>query len=361
MDNQSLIPKMTSASIFYALASLSLVILGLMYFSSLITPFVIAVLISFIINELTLRLGRIKIYGKKFPKLIRSILAFIIIFGTMYAIVELLISNIEGIVASMPEYIANLHDSYDKATSLVKDPKYTEYLHKWIRSLDLASMAASALNSLSGMLANSAVVLVYVIFLLMGSAADKMKLDKLFPVKASQYKKFMNNLDNISGSVRYYISSMTVISLVTGGVSYIILLILGVEYAFLWAFLIFVLNFIPYIGPLISSLLPGIFAVITTGHLIQFVYVFAAMEGIQIIIGNFIQPMVMSKGTNLSAVVVIVSLAFWGMLWGITGMILAVPIMAVIVIICSQIPGAQWIAIMLSEKGDISVEEEEDK
>jgi AI-2 transport protein TqsA len=361
MENQSLIPKMTTASIFYALASLTLVVLGLIYFSGLITPFVIAVLITFIINELTRKLGKIKINGKKFPAFFRSILAFVIIIGVIYAIVELLIMNVEGIVAAMPDYVANLHKSYDKADSFLSNPKYTEYIHKWLRSINLSGMAASALNSLSAIIANSAVVLVYVIFLLMGTAADKMKLDKLFPVKDTQYKRFTKNLNSIGGSVRYYISSMTVISLITGIVSYLILLLLGVEYAFLWSFLIFILNFIPYIGPLISSLLPGIFAVITTGHLMQFVYVFAAMEGVQIIIGNFIQPMVMGKGTNLSAVVVIISLAFWGMLWGITGMILAVPIMAVIVIICSQIPGAQWIAIMLSEKGDISVEEEEDK
>ena len=64
--------------------------------------------------------------------------------------------------------------------------------------------------------------------------------------------------------------------------------------------------------------------------------------------------MVMGKGTNLSPITVIVSLAFWGMLWGITGMILAVPITAVIVIVCSQIPSLRFIAILLSEKGDIA-------
>jgi predicted PurR-regulated permease PerM len=136
-------------------------------------------------------------------------------------------------------------------------------------------------------------------------------------------------------------------------VSYIVLLIMGVEYAFLWAFLVFILNFIPYIGPLISSFLPAVFAVITSGELLQFVYVFVALEIIQIIIGNFVQPMVMGKGTNLSPITVIVALALWGMLWGIVGMILAVPIMAVIVIICSQIPSARYIAILLSDKGDI--------
>ena len=63
--------------------------------------------------------------------------------------------------------------------------------------------------------------------------------------------------------------------------------------------------------------------------------------------------MVMGKGTNLSPITVIVALAFWGLLWGIVGMILAVPIMAVLVIICSQIPSARYIAILLSEKGNI--------
>jgi len=358
MERESLLPKTSSASIFYALASLTLVIIGLMYFSSLLTPFVIAILITFIINELKRKIGSIRIKGKKLPGFIRSILAFILIIGVMYAIVELLIINIEGIVASMPEYIANLHDSYSKATSFISDPKYTEYIQKWLRGLDLAAMATSTVNSLSGILANSAVVLVYVVFLIMSSKADQIKLDKLFPKKKIEYTKFIKNLHNIGDSIRYYISSMVMISLVTGAVSYVILLIMGVEYAFLWSFLVFILNFIPYIGPLVSSLLPAVFAVIISGHLMQFIYVFAAMEGVQIIIGNFIQPMIMGKGTNLSAVVVIISLAFWGMIWGITGMILAVPIMAVIVIICTQIPSAQWIAILLSEKGNISEESE---
>ncbi len=358
MKRESLLPRPTSASIFYALASLTLVIIWLMYFSSLLTPFVIAILITFIINGLKSKLGSIRIKGKKLPGLISSILAFIVIFVVMYAIAELLIVNVEGIVASMPDYIANLHESYSKATSFISDPKYTEYIQKWLRGLDLASMATSAVNSLSGILANSAVVLVYVVFLLMAGEAGRKKLDKLFPVKRTEYTKFIKNMRSISDSVRYYISSMALISLVTGAISYVILLVMGVEYAFLWSFLVFILNFIPYIGPLVSSLLPAIFAVIISGHLMQFIFVFAAMEGVQIIIGNFIQPMVMGKGTNLSAVVVIISLALWGMIWGITGMILAVPIMAVIVIICSQIPSAQWIAILLSEKGDITEGEE---
>lgn len=353
MENESLIPKISLSSIFYTLASLTLVILGLLYFSSIFKPLVIAFLIWFIINQLRLSLGKIRIKGKALPSLLRSILAFIIILLVLYLVAELLIKNIEGLVASMPEHLSNFDKSYEKASALINNPNYTEYLQKWVSKLDLSGMATSIVSSLSGIVANSAVVLVYVIFFLMEDVAYKVKIDDLFPQKGHQYKKFMDNLQSISDSIRYYIGSMTTISLFTGAISYVILLIMNVEYAFLWAFLIFILNFIPYIGPLISSIFPAIFAVITTGHLLQFIYVFAAMEGIQIIIGNFIQPMVMGKGTNLSPITIIVALAFWGMLWGIVGMILAVPIMAVVVIVCSQIPSTRFLAILLSEKGNI--------
>ena len=128
---------------------------------------------------------------------------------------------------------------------------------------------------------------------------------------------------------------------------------MNVEFAFLWSFLIFIFNFIPYIGPLISLLLPAVFAALAKSDLIYFNYVFAAMEGVQILLGNFVEPIFMGKGSNLGPVAVILTLAFWGMIWGITGMILAIPIAALTVIVCSQIPSARFIAVFLSEKGDI--------
>jgi predicted PurR-regulated permease PerM len=353
MDKESLLPQISSSSVFYTLAAFTLGIVGLIYFGSIFKPLVVAFLIWFIINQIKVTLGKMKIRGRALPSVVRSILAFGIIFSIIYMIAELLILNIEGIVASMPDHITNLNTSFDKVTAIINDPNYTDYLQEWINNLNLSGMATSLVSSLSGFVANSAVVLVYVVFFLMEDAAYSIKMNKLFPSKKHEYAKFLHNLKRVNESIRYYIWSMTVISLVTGAISYVVLLIMGVEYAFLWSFLVFMLNFIPYIGPLISSLFPAVFAMITSGELIQFIYVFAAMEIIQIIIGNFIQPMVMGKGTNLSPITVIVALAFWGMLWGIVGMILAVPIMAVLVIICSQVPNARYIAILLSDKGDI--------
>jgi AI-2 transport protein TqsA len=358
MEKEPLIPKTNISSIFYSLASITLVISGLIYFNDILKPVIIAFLVWFIISQLKALIGKIEIKGKSLPNIVSNILAFIIIFLIVYFVAQILMSNLEGIVESMPEYISNLNKTYNNASAFINDPIYIEYLQKWGNSIDLSEMVTSMLNSFSGILVNIAVVTVYVIFFLIEETARKRKIEQLYPDKGKKFKKFSKNLTSISEAIRYYLWSKTLISLVTGIISYIILIIMGIEYAFLWSFLIFILNFIPYIGPLISSIFPAIFAVITKGELLQFVYVFGAMEVVQIIIGNFIQPMIMGKGTNLSPIVVIIALAFWGMLWGIVGMMLAVPIMAVIVIVCSQIPSTRYLAIFLSEKGEIPELEE---
>lgn len=357
MENESLIPKTSMSNTFFVIATITLVIIGLIFFDNILKPFVISFLIWFIINQLKLAIEKIKIKGKTMPPAISGTLAFLIIFIVNFMVIELLVKNIEGIVASMPEYIAKLNESYGDASAIINDPKYLEYIQKWINSLDIAGMATAFMNSLSGFLANVAVVLVYVIFFILEDSTQRVKLEKMFPAKGPEYKKFMKNMQLISGSIRSFLWQKTLISLITGTISYVILLVMGVEYAFLWSFLIFVMNFIPYIGPLFSSLFPAIFAVIITSDLMQFVYVFAAMEGVQIILGNFIEPKMMGKGTNLGPVTVIVALAFWGMIWGMAGMILAVPVTAVIVIILSKIQSTRGIAILLSEKGNIETVE----
>ncbi len=347
-----MIPKSNSSSIFFTLASIAIVIIGLIHFDAILKPFFIAFLIWFVIYRLKFSIGKIKISGKSLPPIVCNILAFSIIFILIYFVVELLIVNLEGITASMPEYISNLNKSYGDVSAFFNDPKYAEYLQEWINGVDLSGIAALLVNSLSGVLATLAVVIIYVIFLLIEDAARKNKFEKLFPETGKRYNKFANNLQRIDKAIRSYIWSKTVISLITGIISYIILFIMGVDYAFLWSFLIFVLNFIPYIGPLISSILPAVFAVLITGDLQRFVWVFAALLGIQILLGNFIEPKVMGRGTNLGPVTVILALAFWGMIWGVTGMILAVPVTSVLVIVCSQIPSARTLAILMSEKGN---------
>ena len=142
-------------------------------------------------------------------------------------------------------------------------------------------------------------------------------------------------------------------SLLTGFLSYIVLLLFGVDFAFLWAFLIFLFNYIPYIGSFVATLLPSIFAVFQFGSFLPFIWIFAGVEAIQVLVGNYIEPRVMGKTLNLSPLVVILALSFWGAIWGILGMLLSVPITSIMVIIMAQFPNTRNIAILLSENADI--------
>ena len=353
MENETLIPKASTSSVFYSFASIALVIAGLLFFEGILKPLVIALLIWFIINKIKLSIETIKIKGKSCPPFISSSLAMLIVILISLLISALLIPNLEAITASMPIYVANFNESFVALSELLNDPKYASYINKSIDGIDFAGIAKTFIGSISGFLGNFVVVLVYVIFFILENSTQKVKLEKLFPVKGKVYKKFMNNMAQISASVQSFLWQKTLISLLTAGVDYVILLLMGVEYAFLWAFLIFILSFIPYIGALFASLLPAIFAFLVTGDIMKLVYVFAALETVEILLGNFVEPKIMGKGTNLGPVTVIVALAFWGMIWGIVGMILAVPIMAVLVIALSQIPSTRYLAIIFSEKGNI--------
>jgi predicted PurR-regulated permease PerM len=135
--------------------------------------------------------------------------------------------------------------------------------------------------------------------------------------------------------------------------SYFALIFIGIDVPLFWAFLIFLLNFIPTIGSLIGTLFPALFCLLQFGEITQGISVLAVVGAIQLVIGNIVEPKIMGNSLNLSSFVAIISLSLWGALWGVTGMILSIPITVIIVIILSQFQSTKSIAILLSEKGDL--------
>lgn len=353
MSHDSIIPQIKGSGVFFALASLALCILGLMYFEEIFKPLVIAFLIWFIINELKIYIGKIKFGSFSLPYWACNLLSIGLIVTIVGLGGTLVIKNVEGIALAMPGYIENFDQLTANMSALIKDPLYSDYINKTVSNINFGKLVTGLINSISGMFANSLIVVIYVVFLFLENTYQKLKVEKLFPGKGDTYHKFTGNVDRMGAAVSSYLWSKTLISIITAVISYILLFIQDVEYAFLWSFLIFILNYIPYLGPLISSLLPALFAVVITGDGMKFVYVLGSMVSVQLILGNFVEPIIMGKGTNIGPLTVVVALAFWGMIWGIVGMILAVPITAVVVIVLSQIKSTRFLAIILSEKGEI--------
>ena len=125
---------------------------------------------------------------------------------------------------------------------------------------------------------------------------------------------------------------------------------LGVDFAEIWAVIIFLLNYIPSIGSVLGVVFPALLALVQFDTLEPFLIIVCVLAVIQFVIGNVIEPMMMGRSFNLGAFTVIVALMFWSAIWGIAGAFLAVPITAAFVILCREVEGWQWIAVLLSKE-----------
>ena len=142
-------------------------------------------------------------------------------------------------------------------------------------------------------------------------------------------------------------------SLVTALLSYGLMRIIDLDFAAFWALLVFILNYIPTIGSIVATALPGLLALV---QFVEWTPVIVLVVGITIIqqgMGNFVEPNLMGMTLNLSPLVVVMSLILWGLIWGVVGMFLCVPITVIIVIILANFPGTQWVAILLSQNGKV--------
>ncbi len=143
--------------------------------------------------------------------------------------------------------------------------------------------------------------------------------------------------------------------MLTSATSYAVLKTIGVDFAETWALIIFLLNYIPSIGAIIGVVFPALLALIQFDTFWQFLLITALLAGTQLIIGNILEPSLMGRTLNLSPFVVIASLAFWAMIWGIVGAFLSVPLTTALIIVCSHIPSLRWVAILLSADGRITL------
>ena len=196
-------------------------------------------------------------------------------------------------------------------------------------------------------------IILYGVFILLEEANFRPKLQAIF-LEEKQRKKIDHLLERIGESISSYFRLKTLVSLITGGVSYIALRLIGVDAPEFWAFLIFILNFIPTIGSLIATFFPAIFCLFQFGVFFPSILVILIVGSIQLLVGNYIEPRIMGSSMNISPLVTILALSIWGAIWGIIGMILSVPITVITIIILSQFEKTKPLAIMLSEKGNIS-------
>lgn len=223
---------------------------------------------------------------------------------------------------------------------------------------NITRIATNIGASLAGIAASMGMVLVYMIFMFIEQSTFNKKLTALSPNKR-QSKKTKYILNSIDTNMKKYLFVKTVISAITGVASYFWLQFIDVEFAGIWAFVVFITSYIPTIGAIIACSLPILYSLATTGTLQQPLLVAVGLISLQIIFGNILEPKLTGKTLNLSTLAILINLVFWGMIWGVAGMFFSVPLLVATYIICAQFDSTRPIAVLLSADGNIPDKNEE--
>ncbi|MCB9198075.1 MAG: AI-2E family transporter [Flavobacteriales bacterium] len=335
----------------YILIILIAIVVILSFGQSLIIPFVFALLLWFIVRMIRKLFDKIPFVKKRFPSWLKNLIPAILLIVVLGFASKVISTNINSLAQSYEKYEANVDSLIERAGEAL-GIDILGMIKGQTGDLDFGTMLSSIFDSLTEILGSTFMILLYGLFIFLEEAYFTIKLQGAFS-KNNQFEKVSYIFRNIEKSVTKYLGMKTLISLSAGTASYIALAIVGIDSPVFWAFLISLMNFIPTIGALIGTLFPAIFCLLQFGEFGPGLMVLASVGTIQLLVGNILEPRLMGNSMNISALVTIFALAFWGAIWGVTGMILSVPITVITIIIFSEFPPTRPIAILLSEKGKI--------
>ena len=335
----------------YFFISVIAIVVILIVGKGLLLPLIFALLLWFFVRKIRHLTDRVKFIKKHFPSWIKNILTSAIILVIFGLISKLLLSNINELSKSYPLYENNVGNMIASINDFFQI-NISEYLKAHSGDFDFGSVLKQIFKSLTDLFSNVFVIAIYALFIFLEEGNFHSKLKAVFSGK-KEFDDLNIVLDKIEKSISSYIGLKTLVSLVTGFASYIALLFIGIDAPLFWAFLIFLLNYIPTIGSLIGTLFPAMFCLLQFGGFTECFLVLGFVGVIQVLVGNLLEPKLMGNSLNISPLVAILALSFWGSIWGPTGMLLSVPITVIMVIIFAHFKSTKPVAIMLSEKGKV--------
>ena len=325
----------------FFLALLALVAVGfvLKVAQPVILPLVIAWLLTFVLGPVVKGMTRYRI-----PLPIAILFVIILLFGIGYMGVVFLQGRVFSIMAEFPKYEQRFGQLAEEMTALLHI-KYNPLADfDWARTI--RDLLVKLSGSVFSILSNLVLIIIFLIFLLLGKPYAQFKIGRA--LSDTQADRITRIVSSISSEISRYLSVQVLISLVSGFLIWMVLSILRVDFALTWGALAFFMNFIPTIGSIIASIPPILLALVQYyPNIWPAVMALILVTSIQMTIGNIIAPKVFGDRLNLSPVVILLSLLFWGWLWGIVGALLAVPIASAMKIVCENIDELRPISVMM--------------
>ncbi|WP_442583831.1 AI-2E family transporter [Mesorhizobium sp. ASY16-5R] len=199
------------------------------------------------------------------------------------------------------------------------------------------------------------VVIVYVLLGLLDTETVGRNARKALSPKAAAV--LIDGSALTAAKLRHYMLVRTLMSLATGLMVWVLATAFGLRFAAEWGAIAFALNYIPFIGPFVATLLPTLYALAQFGSPQSALLIFAGLNVIQFIIGSYIEPRVAGYALAITPFVVLFSVFFWSFIWGVFGAFIGVPITIAILTYCAQSPSTRWVAELLGSPTSSSKEQ----
>lgn len=331
-----------SAATRFLLYSAAFVILvaGMKAAESLLVPFLLSIFIAVICSP---PLSWMHKKGVPYIIALLVIIGLIVIFGLLVgAVVGASVTNFSQ---DLPEYQTKLRDlsaSFLNWLSMLGVNLQETHLKDNFNPSIAMSMVGATLASLGNVMGNAFMILLTVIFIL---AEESVFYDKLRVASGNADQSF-GAVKRFTSSVNRYMALKTALSLLTGLLIMAWLWILGVDYAVLWGLVAFLLNFVPTLGSIIAAIPAVLLALIQLGTGEALLTAMGYLV-VNIVVGNVLEPRFMGRGLDLSALVVFLSLVFWGWVLGPVGMLLSVPLTMTLKIAFESFDETRWMAVVL--------------
>jgi len=343
-----------------SVATTGLLLLAIFYTAyfvrSLLLPFILALLLSYLLRPIVRFLAKIKI-----PPFIGSALILLSVVLMIGYAISVLAAPAAGWLEKAPYSLQQLKEKLDPfkkpmekvaqasgaienlaATDTGKEQKKTPVVE--VKQHPITDRLVGQTPEL---VVSTLTMLILLYFLLAYDGVFLAKLIKLMPT-LSDKKRAVSIAHEIEGQVSRYLFTITVINCCLGLAVGIAVGLLGLPNPAMWGVMVALLNFIPYLGALTGIVCMTLGAVLSFDS-ISYALLFPASYLILASLeGNFITPMVMGRSLTLNPVLVLLSLTFWGWMWGIVGVIMAVPILAAFKIFCSHIEQMEPLAEFIS-------------
>lgn len=275
-----------------------------------------------------------------------AIVLMVLLFGVSGLVIADNATDFVGQLVTYTPRLNNLIAQVAGLLGLAVPPTISELFAQ----LNPGAYLADVAKGLQGFASDAFFILIYLGFIIASRRGFQRKVVGLFPHQAERQEAMAAFL-RIRDGVERYLWVQTVTGLIIAVSSWIAMAVIGLDNAIFWAFLIFIASYIPVIGGAVGILAPPIFALLQYDSFWPALILLGVLQAIQFVVGNIVLPRMQGDSLNMDPVVVLLSLAFWGVIWGMAGMFLSTPLTVMAMVILAQFNGSRWLAVLLSADG----------